>query len=67
MNSLSNLLYERAEVEARLFRAAEEVVRFDGTERLSLETLREYVYKRNEVNKQIEALFPLGENIRYES
>ena len=65
--NLSSLLYERAEIEARLFRAAEDVVRFDGTERVSLEMLRDYLYKRNELNAQIEALFPIGESIRYES
>jgi hypothetical protein len=67
MNSLSNLLYERALIEAGLFRAAEDVVRFDGTERLSLETLRKYVYKRKEINREIEEHFPIGETIRYES
>jgi hypothetical protein len=63
MTSISNLLYERAEIEARLFRAAEEVVRFDGTERLSLEALREYVYKRKEINREIEEHFPIAETI----
>lgn len=64
MKSLSNLLHERALIESYIFEKAEEVVRFDGTERLSLESLRLYLWQRRELNREIEALIRLEEGSR---
>jgi hypothetical protein len=59
--SLSNLLFERARVESFIFEKAEEVVRFDGTERISLEMLRDFIWQRNALNVEIERLTRLEE------
>lgn len=64
MKSLSNLLHERALCESYIFERAEEVVRFDGTERFSLEMLREFLGQRRELNKQIETLIRIEEGSR---
>lgn len=64
MKSLSNLLHERALCESYIFERAEEVVRFDGTERFSLEMLREFLGKRRELNRQIETLIRIEEGSR---
>ena len=56
MKSLSDLLFRRSLVELYIFERAEEVVRFDGTERVSLEMLRDYLYERNRLNSEIEEL-----------
>jgi len=61
MKSLSDLLLRRALVESYIFERAEEVVRFDGTERVSLEMLRDYLYERNRLNSEIEELTRLEE------
>jgi hypothetical protein len=61
MKSLSDLLLRRALVESYIFERAEEVVRFDGTERISLEMLRDYLYERNRLNSEIEELMRLEE------
>lgn len=60
--SLSNLLYERALIESYIFERAEEVVRFDGTERISLEMLRDFIWQRNALNVEIERLTRLEES-----
>lgn len=64
MKSLSNLLHERALYESYIFERAEEVVRFDGTERVSLEMLRGFLWQRRELNREIEALIRLEEGSR---
>jgi hypothetical protein len=52
--TLHELLLERTLIECDIFETAEEVVRFDGTERISLEKLRESVYARRWINVEVE-------------
>lgn len=59
--NLSNLLFKRALIESYIFERAEEVVRFDGTERMSLEMLRDFIWQRNALTAEIERLTRLEE------